>query len=97
MTDRTGCTLCELPIEGSDVTDDEGNRFCCVGCRDVFDALGDVDDVAPQDVRRQRADDEERKVPDDHEATYLEVDGVHCAACGAFIGSGAGGGGGGTR
>ncbi|AGB38609.1 heavy metal translocating P-type ATPase [Natronococcus occultus] len=92
MTDHThepGCTLCELPVEGSDVTDDNGNRFCCVGCRDVYDALGDVEDVAPEDVRRQRADDESRAVPDDHESTYLEVDGMHCATCEAFIESAA--------
>ncbi|MDG5819365.1 cation-translocating P-type ATPase [Natronococcus sp. A-GB7] len=88
-THETGCTLCELPVEGSDVTDDEGNRFCCVGCRDVYDALGDVEDVAPEDVRRQRADAGERAVPDDHESTYLEVDGMHCATCEAFIESAA--------
>ncbi|MFU8866487.1 heavy metal translocating P-type ATPase [Natronococcus sp.] len=85
----TGCTLCELPVEGSDVSDAEGNRFCCVGCRDVYDALGDVEDVAPEDVRRQRADDGVREVPDDHESTYLEVDGMHCATCEAFIESAA--------
>ncbi|GAB3674364.1 heavy metal translocating P-type ATPase [Halopiger thermotolerans] len=84
------CTLCELPVEGSDVTDDEGNRFCCVGCRDVYDALGDVEDVDAEDVRSARdreADDADadRAVPDGHEATYLEVDGMHCATCEAFI------------
>ncbi|MFC4986986.1 heavy metal translocating P-type ATPase [Saliphagus infecundisoli] len=79
-----GCTLCDLPVAGSDVTDDQGNRFCCVGCRNVHDALGDVEDVTPEDVRRERAGGE-RVVPDDHETTYLEVDGMHCATCEAFI------------
>ncbi|RKD94918.1 heavy metal translocating P-type ATPase [Halopiger aswanensis] len=94
MTDATvderQCTLCNLPVEGSDVTDDEGNRFCCVGCRDVYDALGDVEDIDAEDVRSARdgeADDADagRAVPDGHEATYLEVDGMHCATCEAFI------------
>ncbi|MFC4986786.1 heavy metal translocating P-type ATPase [Saliphagus infecundisoli] len=92
MTDHVnaaGCTLCELPVTGSDVTDDEGNRFCCVGCRDVHAALGDVEDVGAEDVRRERSEGTEREVPDDHEATYLEVDGMHCATCEAFIESAA--------
>ncbi|APW98298.1 metal-transporting ATPase [Halobiforma lacisalsi AJ5] len=101
MTDEStdaagGCTLCDLPVEGSGpVTDGEGNAFCCVGCRDVYDALGDVDDVSAADVRRRRDTEtenetdepssEEPDVPDDHEATYLEVDGMYCATCEAFI------------
>ncbi|VTT87460.1 Lead, cadmium, zinc and mercury transporting ATPase; Copper-translocating P-type ATPase [Halorubrum sp. DM2] len=92
------CTLCELPTEGVDVTDDDGNRFCCTGCRDVYAALGDVD-VDADAVRERRqaseasagegADDDaadaDRDVPDGHEATFLEVDGMHCATCEAFI------------
>ncbi|SFS78830.1 heavy metal translocating P-type ATPase [Halostagnicola kamekurae] len=92
-----GCTLCDLPVEGVDVSDSDGNAFCCVGCRDVYEALGDVDDLEAEDVRQRRAESEEgggaleagRDVPDDHEATYLEVDGMHCATCEAFIESAA--------
>ncbi|KDE60243.1 metal ABC transporter ATPase [Halostagnicola sp. A56] len=92
-----GCTLCDLPTEGVDVSDSDGNAFCCVGCRDVYEALGDVDDLEADDVRQRRAESEEggdtletgRDVPDDHEATYLEVDGMHCATCEAFIESAA--------
>ncbi|NGM69301.1 cation-translocating P-type ATPase [Natronolimnobius sp. AArcel1] len=80
------CTLCDLPVEGSDVTAD-GNRFCCVGCRDVYDALGDVEvDVDADAVRRAREDDaDDPEIPSDHETTYLEVDGMYCATCEAFI------------
>ncbi|GAA0513124.1 Cu2+-exporting ATPase [Halorubrum aquaticum] len=84
------CTLCDLPTEGVEVVDDEGNRFCCVGCRDVYDALGDVD-VDAEDVAARREDDgstgegDDSAVPADHEATFLEVDGMHCATCEAFI------------
>ncbi|MFA9424851.1 heavy metal translocating P-type ATPase [Natronorubrum sp. A-ect3] len=86
---ETGCTLCDLPVEGSGVTDD-GNDFCCVGCRDVYQTLGDLEvDVDADDVRRARATAEDqrhtREVPADHEATFLEVDGMHCATCEAFI------------
>ena len=89
----SGCTLCELPTAGVDVTDDGGNRFCCTGCRDVHAVLGDVDaDVSPADIRGRRAasdtsteDERESTVPADHEATFLEVEGMHCATCEAFI------------
>ncbi|WP_050031892.1 heavy metal translocating P-type ATPase [Halorubrum halophilum] len=87
-----GCTLCELPTDGVDVVDDEGNRFCCTGCRDVYETLGDVDvDAEAVRERRQGNDDETGggaggdAVPADHEATFLEVDGMHCATCEAFI------------
>ena len=94
--DPAACTLCELPTEGVDVTDGDGNRFCCTGCRDVYGALGDVgvDADAVRERRRERGDDGagepdapdgERDVPDGHEATFLEVDGMHCATCEAFI------------
>ncbi|WP_126664387.1 heavy metal translocating P-type ATPase [Haloterrigena salifodinae] len=88
-TTKTGCTLCELPVEGSDIVDD-GNPFCCIGCRDVYNALGDVDDIEAEDVRRARDKSEaNREIPPDHEATFLEVDGMHCATCEAFIESAA--------
>jgi len=87
------CTLCELPTDGVDVTDDAGNEFCCPGCRDVYAALGDADVDADAVRERRRAGDEGAEaaggeaddVPADHEATFLEVDGMHCATCEAFI------------
>ena len=93
--EASDCTLCELPTDGVDVVDDAGNEFCCTGCRDVYAALGDVD-VDAEAVRERRQGDEgeaggagdaadEVEVPADHEATFLEVDGMHCATCEAFI------------
>ena len=92
------CTLCELPTDGVDVTDDAGNEFCCSGCRDVYAALGDADvDADAVRERRQASEAGEKAdatgdgpgdgegVPGDHEATFLEVDGMHCATCEAFI------------
>ncbi|WP_435073047.1 heavy metal translocating P-type ATPase [Halorubrum sp. HHNYT27] len=87
-----GCTLCELSTDGVDVVDDAGNEFCCPGCRDVYAALGDVD-VDAEAVRERRhaggdggeGDESQNEVPAGHEATFLEVDGMHCATCEAFI------------
>jgi len=88
------CTLCELPTDGVDVVDEDGNEFCCTGCRDVYETLGDVD-VDAEAVRERRqgnggesggdAPGADSEVPADHEATFLEVDGMHCATCEAFI------------
>ncbi|ELY45424.1 heavy metal translocating P-type ATPase [Natronorubrum tibetense] len=92
MSSRNACTLCELPVEDSGVTAD-GNAFCCAGCREVYDALGDIEAVDADDVRdaRNESDEEEtRVVPDGHETTFLEVDGMYCATCEAFIESVAG-------
>ncbi|TYT61850.1 heavy metal translocating P-type ATPase [Natrialba swarupiae] len=93
MTDDrsdTGCTLCDLPVEGSDVVAD-GKPFCCVGCRDVYDVLGGVDAVDAEDVRDARAseettgDDSSSSGNPDHETSYLEVSGMYCVTCEAFI------------
>ncbi|EMA61086.1 ATPase P, partial [Halorubrum kocurii JCM 14978] len=92
------CTLCELPTEGVDVTDGGGNEFCCTGCRDVYEALGDVD-VDAEAVRERRREGgdgagdagDDTAVPADHEATFLEVDGMHCATCESFLEMTAGG------
>ncbi|SEH43148.1 Cu2+-exporting ATPase [Halopenitus malekzadehii] len=91
MTEDQTCTLCDLPA--ADIVDAAGNPFCCPGCRDVHETLGSVDDVDAADVRERVHDSEgaegEPTVPDDHEPTFLEVDGMHCATCEAFIESAA--------
>ena len=82
-----GCTLCELPVEGVDIADADGNEFCCAGCKQVHDALADVPAVDAEDVRRGRETDGEPgndPVPG-HEVTFLEVDGMHCVTCESFI------------
>ncbi len=94
MSSHSTCTLCELPVEESGVTAD-GEAFCCTGCREVYDALGDIESVDADDVREARDRstgdvDEDRTVPDGHETTFLEVDGMYCATCEAFIESVAG-------
>ena len=83
----SGCTLCDLPTAGVDVTDGDDNEFCCTGCRGVYETLGDVDvDADAVAARRETATtDETPSVPADHDATFLEVDGMHCATCEAFI------------
>ena len=81
----TGCTLCGLPADGVDVANGAGESFCCTGCRDVYTALDDVDDVTVEDVRRTAKRDAERPIPDGHETTYLEVEGMYCSNCEAFI------------
>lgn len=79
------CTLCELPTDGVDVTDAEGNRYCCAGCRHVYDVLGGLEDITESEVRERLEADETPAVPEGHTTTYLAVDGMYCATCEAFI------------
>ncbi|MGM0605024.1 MAG: heavy metal translocating P-type ATPase [Halobacteriota archaeon] len=51
--DHERCTLCDLPAVRGDVVDTEGNRFCCRGCRQVYDALPALNDVDRADVRER--------------------------------------------
>jgi Cu2+-exporting ATPase len=96
MTNDTdaGCTLCDLPTDGSDITDADGNPFCCRGCLDVHESLDRVDSVDADDVRERidrtdapEGDREETasSLPDGYERTFLEVRGMYCATCEAFI------------
>ncbi|MFA9516011.1 heavy metal translocating P-type ATPase [Halopenitus sp. H-Gu1] len=93
QTDSPTCTLCDLPA--TDVTDEAGNRFCCPGCRDVHEALDSVAAIDADDVRERASEANDATesdpdpVPEDHESTFLEVEGMHCATCEAFIESAA--------
>jgi Cu2+-exporting ATPase len=84
------CALCGLPlsrgrVEGEDAT------FCCTGCRDVQNALGDTavdaDDVRETAAAEDALDDEP---PAGHERSYFHVSGMHCTTCEAFLESVAG-------
>ncbi|MEF8783115.1 MAG: heavy metal translocating P-type ATPase [Haloarculaceae archaeon] len=91
---EAACDLCGLPVGGVDVTSD-GRAFCCTGCREVADALGDVEGLEESDVRDRVAGGDEDDVVADgpspgHERAYLRVDGMYCTTCEAFLESVAG-------
>ncbi|MFB6159870.1 MAG: heavy metal translocating P-type ATPase [Haloferacaceae archaeon] len=97
MTDDTGtCTLCDLPTpdpphEAADVS----GTFCCRGCLEVARTLDG--DAAAADAETARAALDEAgtgasadadpagSTPDDAEAAFLAVDGMHCATCETFL------------
>ncbi|MFB6146836.1 MAG: heavy metal translocating P-type ATPase [Halobacteriaceae archaeon] len=87
-----GCALCGLPLSRDPVTDADGKAFCCPGCRDVHASLDDVAAVDEGDVRAAvdegetgLAADPGDEPPSGHDRTYLQVDGMHCATCEAFV------------
>lgn len=90
-----GCTLCELPVEGSDVTDEDGNRFCCQGCREINETIDTIETVDAAAVRKrvgesasdpQAADSDSAQSEETPTASaFLELDGMHCVSCEAFI------------
>jgi Cu2+-exporting ATPase len=88
------CDLCGLPVGGVDVTSD-GRAYCCTGCREVADALGDVEGLEESDVRDRVSGGDEDDIAADgpspgHERAYLRVDGMYCTTCEAFLESVAG-------
>jgi Cu2+-exporting ATPase len=102
-TDRddseAGCELCGLPLSRRRASDEAGERFCCTGCRDIYETLDDVEEVDEADVRSAVADpaadgardaeggtgaDDEGPAPGD-ERDFLRVDGMHCTTCEAFL------------
>ncbi|MBV0901372.1 heavy metal translocating P-type ATPase [Haloarcula salina] len=93
MTSRTDtdeqCALCGLAVTGTAVEGDSGDRYCCVGCRDVHQTLDSMPAVEPADIRDAVAADEPESVddspPEGHERLFLRVNGMHCATCEAFI------------
>lgn len=91
------CTLCGLPLDSSRAsrtTDGQGRAFCCTGCREVADVLGDVKGVDDADIR-ERVDESTGETsgpdvdregpPPGHERAFLRVDGMYCRTCEAFL------------
>ncbi|MDZ7688905.1 MAG: cation-translocating P-type ATPase [Halobacteriales archaeon] len=73
------CRLCDLPANRTRVERD-GNVFCCRGCAEVYETLGDVDLEERNDT-----DVDEEEVPEGCETAFLHVDGMHCTACEIFV------------
>ena len=71
------CELCDLPVRETRVEDD-GDVFCCRGCKEVYRTLGDVD---LEEVSEQEDD----EPPEDCETAFLHVGGMHCTACEVFV------------
>jgi Cu2+-exporting ATPase len=78
------CTLCDLPLAETAVESDDGEQFCCRGCLHVHETLAERAEVSVADGP-EALEPEQREVPEDHETTFLRVDGMHCATCETFI------------
>jgi len=84
------CALCGLPVDARGTRTADGT-YCCTGCRQVAEALGDEADVEAADVRAradandETADVDSDPVPPGCERSYLHVDGMYCTTCEAFM------------
>ncbi|WP_265108607.1 heavy metal translocating P-type ATPase [Halosolutus halophilus] len=88
MTDE--CTLCGLPTPTPAVTTtDVRGSFCCRGCLEVaraVDEIEDVDTTAVREYSRTVADDDAAvTAADELEEVFLEIGGMHCTTCEAFL------------
>ncbi|GAB7095358.1 heavy metal translocating P-type ATPase [Halolamina litorea] len=84
------CALCGLSLARGRV-EGEDAVYCCTGCRDVQNALGDAA-IEADDVREAKADETalDEEPPEGHERSYYHVSGMHCTTCEAFLESVAG-------
>ncbi|WP_082224525.1 heavy metal translocating P-type ATPase [Halolamina rubra] len=79
------CTLCGLATPPTPVTDEAiDGEFCCRGCLEVARSLDDPAAVDAEDAR-ESVREAGASIPDDAETAYLQVDGMHCASCEAFL------------
>jgi Cu2+-exporting ATPase len=83
------CALCGLPLDARGGRSADG-EFCCAGCRQVAEALEDVEGVDEATIqdRQARARDEDieaASVPDGCDRAFLHVDGMYCTTCEAFM------------
>jgi Cu2+-exporting ATPase len=86
MSNTGGCTLCDLPLSETAVESDDGEQFCCRGCRGVYETLDDHEDLSTDaDLDAVEETLEEDEVPADYESTFLRIDGMHCTTCETFI------------
>ncbi len=82
------CTLCDLPTPDPPITEDDVDGvFCCPGCLEVYRLLGDLDEEQAAQVRDRISGDETPldALPDDAAEAFLNVSGMHCSTCEAFI------------
>ncbi|MFC3959748.1 heavy metal translocating P-type ATPase [Halovivax cerinus] len=84
------CTLCDLPLEATAVTDDAGNRYCCAGCKHVAGTLDDATDPASLDgadigAGTASEPEEPTAAPPGTERAFFQIEGMHCSTCELFI------------
>ena len=87
-SDEADCRLCGLPTAPAPVTvADVDGTFCCRGCLQVQQSLGELEDVDSDAVEGRLEDDGGIGAAPaaGHERAYFGVDGMHCATCEAFL------------
>ena len=80
----TTCDLCDLPTPDPPVEGDDGS-FCCRGCLEVADVLGDVEPPEGSIREALGVEQDADRSSADGEAVFLAVDGMHCGTCEAFL------------
>lgn len=86
------CTLCDLETPNPPITDDDVDGvFCCNGCLQVYQLLGDLDEEEAETLRKKtiarRRKEKESKNPlsASNKETFFRVEGMHCSTCEAFL------------
>lgn len=78
------CSLCDLPTPDPPITDPEiDGTYCCQGCLHIAENL---DDPAAFETSIKKSKSAETSLDlDDGETVFLEIAGMHCTTCEAFL------------
>ncbi|WP_247730790.1 heavy metal translocating P-type ATPase [Halovivax limisalsi] len=80
------CTLCDLPLESTAVTGEDGDRYCCRGCMHVAETLDGVADEPADVTDGTDSEPEEPAQPaPGTERAFFQIQGMHCSTCEVFI------------
>jgi Cu2+-exporting ATPase len=83
--DADGCTLCDLPTpDPAHTAADVPGAYCCRGCLAVARTLDAPAATDAEDARETAGDDTDWERADG-ETAYLQVEGMHCGSCAAFV------------
>ncbi|SDJ69129.1 Cu2+-exporting ATPase [Halovenus aranensis] len=73
----TTCRLCSLPVTEPVRGEDVEGVFCCQGCLQVYQTVGDVE-TTEGTADRQPA-------PEDATTAFFAMDGMHCTTCEVYL------------
>ncbi|MGM0589049.1 MAG: heavy metal translocating P-type ATPase [Bacteroidota bacterium] len=84
------CELCELSVSpDSVIRNNNGDAFCCEGCKQVHDMLKTLPEDQAQQLQQsmstENAKETKPSIPEEAETAYFQVQGMHCTTCERFL------------
>lgn len=78
----TSCDLCDLPTPPSPIVGEDGDVYCCEGCKQIASAVESIDAVSGDELNNETSP---QSIPDAAADAYFRVNGMHCTTCEAYL------------